>query len=289
MAESGMVRRAAARCETFWLGPMDPIVLETFRVAVGGAILLYLAAWWRYAPEWLTPLGFHGSAKGITFAPVAPTLPPWALPWFGLLLFGSVAAFTAGWKTRVATWLSWACLFYVTTADHLAAYSLNRFFIFKLFILGLTIRGCYWSLDRTPPRPQSVWPLRILQATVLAHYFLAGWSKVTHGDWLQNSNVLWSQVNGIYRTDEAAWMLRVLPLGVWSWMQYAALTFELAAPVLFMIKRLRPLGLVMGIGFQFLVAWTMYQLIYFSLQMLCFYVLFIDPEHLHALRRRLTA
>ena len=285
-----MMRRSlAARWETFWLGPMDPIVLETFRVSVGCALLLYLAAWWRDAPEWLTTAGFHGSAKAITFAPVAPPLPPAALPWFGLLLFGGVAAFTLGWKTRWATWVSWACVVYVTVADHLAAYSLNRFFILKLLILGLTIQGCYWSLDRHPPRPQSVWPLRILQATVLAHYCLAGWSKISHGDWLQNPGVLWTQVNGIYRTDAAAWMLRTLPLGVWSWMQYTALTFELTAPLLFTIRRLRPLGILLGVGFQLLVALTMYQLIYFSLQMLCFYVLFIDPKSLHRLRRRLRA
>lgn len=46
-----------------------------------------------------------------------------------------------------------------------------------------------------------------------------------------------------------------------------ALGFELLAPVLLGVRRLRPIGIGIGVGLHVVVAITMYQLIYFSLQM----------------------
>ena len=281
-------RRGLARWIKFWLGPADPIRLEAFRVVTGLCLLAYLLAWWQHADEWLTTRGFHISAAGYRSIVVAPPLPPSALPWFGGLLFGGIAAFTLGWRTNLAAWVVLGGVTYVTVADVLAAYTINKLFIVSLAVLALVPLGSYWSLDQPPPpRARSVWPIRVLQATLLIQYFTAGWCKIAHGDWLQNPYVLWSQVQGIYRTDFAAWMLRVLPVGVWVWMQYAALTFELLSPFLFIVKRFRPIGFLWGGGFQLIIALTMHQLIYFSLQLVAFYVLFLDDSTLHALRCQL--
>ena len=219
--------------------------------------------------------------------PVAPTLPEGVLPVFGLVLFGSLAAFLLGWKTRWATWVVLGCVTYVTLVDALASYTINKLFIVSLAVLALVPLGAAWGLERRRgPRMQSVWPIRVLQATLLIQLFTAGWCKVAHGDWLQNPYVLWSQVQGIYRTDIAAWLLRVTPGGVWAWMQYIALSFELLAPVLFLIRRFRPLGYLWGAGFFLMIAMTMHQLIYFMLQMACFFVVFMENRTLHALQAR---
>jgi hypothetical protein len=71
---------------------------------------------------------------------------------------------------------------------------------------------------------------------------------------------------------------------MWSWMQYSALSFEILAPLLFTFKPLRPIGFIWGFSFQMIVALTMRQLIYFSLDLLSFYVLFMDEKNLHRVR-----
>ncbi len=113
----------------------------------------------------------------------------------------------------------------------------------------------------------------MLQATLILQYLAAGLAKAG-GDWLKSGDVLWSQVQGVYRTELAAWSLRHLPLWVWSVLQHLALAFELLAPVLFTVRRLRPLALVLGLGFHLVIALMMKDLIFFSLQMWTFYLLF---------------
>jgi hypothetical protein len=129
-----------------------------------------------------------------------------------------------------------------------------------------------------------VWPIRILQSTLLIQYFTAGWCKILLGPWLHDSHVLWSQAQGWYRTEAAGLAFQYLPPALWGAMQWSALCFELLAPVLFGFRRLRPVGFLMGGAFQILTAVMMHQLVYFSLQMLCFYLLFVDDAVLHRLR-----
>jgi len=277
--------RALTKARNFWLGPVDPIRLETFRVVTGLSLLLYLAARWRYAAEWLTPLGYHMSSRVFTAVPVAPPLPTWALPGFGLLMFGGVLGLILGWQMRWVTWVVFGCVTYVTFVDALASFTINKLFVVSLAVFALVPLWSYWSVQpHRPVQRPSAWALRVLQATLVIQFFTAGWCKVAHGDWLQNPYVLWSQIQGIYRTDIAAWMLRVTPAGVWAWMQYIALSFELLAPLLFLVKRFRPIGFLWGGGFLLMIAVTMDQLIYFMLQMACYFVLFMEERTLNGLR-----
>ena len=274
----------------FWVGPCDPIRLDTFRVAMGFSLLLYMLACWQHAGEWLTAQGFHvSSAAAGAYSPVAPLLPRLGLPLFGLVLFGSIVALIVGWRLRWSTWTVLGAVTYVTFADPIVAHALNRLFMVSFAVLAVVPQGGYWSLETRLPRPQSVWPVRILQATIIVQYFTAGWCKAVHGDWLYNPYVLWTQAQGYYRTDFASWLLRVLPIGVWSWMQYGALSFELLSPVLFMSKRFRALGLLWGLTLHIMLALMMDRFAYFSLQMCCFYVVFLGGDTLHRFRSQLLS
>ncbi|HEY0132483.1 MAG TPA: hypothetical protein VGB85_00350, partial [Nannocystis sp.] len=62
---------------------------------------------------------------------------------------------------------------------------------------------------------------------------------------------------------------------------------EVLAPLLLGVRRLRPLGILMGVGMHVFIAVNMHLLIYFSLQILCFYVLFLDADLLSRLRAKL--
>lgn len=283
---AGDTKRLGARAVLdFWLGPRDPIKLDTFRLAFGLSLALYMGAWWQHAEEWLTPQGFHVSAAAAgVYRPVAPLLTLAVLPLFGVLLFGALGAFVLGIRPALSTPLCLMLVAYVTFADPITAFTLNRLYIAGLAIMSVAGGGAYFRLRGPAPRPVSVWPVRVLQATVIIQYFTAGWCKVVWGDWLESPYVLWSQSQGWYMTDLASWLLRHVPSGAFSWMQYSALSFELLAPILFVWRRLRPFGLAWGIVFQVGTALIAYQLAYFSLQMLSFYVLFLDDTTLHRVR-----
>jgi hypothetical protein len=132
---------------------------------------------------------------------------------------------------------------------------------------------------------RSAWPLRVLQATMLLQYLGAGICKL-RGDWLEHDDVLWAQAQLPFMTDLAAWMVREVPKSAWAAMQWSALAFELGAPLLFIVARLRPLAFVWGIGMHIAIALLMYQVGYFSLQIVAFYVLFVDDARLARLEAR---
>ena len=273
------------RLVAFWLGPRDTIRIDSFRVVLGVCVLLYMIERWRYAKEWLTPAGFHVSAENLPYHPLwLPPLPESALPVFGLALFGSLVLVIVGWKLRVALPVALACVAYVTFADQLSAFTLNKLSIVSLAVLAVAPGGGWWSLEALGGRTGSVWAERVLQATLVIHYFTAGWSKAVFGDWLVDRYALWTHVQGVYRTGIAAVLLETLPREAWAFMQTGALFFELSAPALFCIPALRPLAFGWGLAFQTMILLTMHQLVYFMLVMFSFYVLFVPPEQLHRLR-----
>jgi len=249
-------------------------------MAMATAVFLYVLYRWVCAEEWLTEAGYHVSEANLPYHDlVVPLVPSAFLLWFGVLLLGGLAAVIVGWQLRWTTWLAWACLLYVTLADQLSSFVTNKLAVVALLVVALAPHNKV---------PHSVWPVRVLQITLIVSYFTAGWNKAVWGEWLKDPYVLWSQLQGTYRTDLAAWMIRTLPLGVWPVLQYAALAFELLAPLHLGIKSLRVVGLLWGLSFQLLIAATMHQLIYFSLVMLSFYVLFVDEKLLHRIYNLFT-
>lgn len=282
-----MSRVAGARAawERFWYAPIDPVRLDAFRQAFTYTLVLYTLAWARDAGEWLTDLGYHPSPRADRFAsPHVPLLtPPAIVPFFAVYL-GAMLAVIFGWARRPATWVVLAGVAYVSLADPISAFTINRLYVFGFLVLALAPGPSGQGAAATIP----AWPVRVLQISLLLHYLGAGLCKAVAGDWLAADDVLWVQVHGLYRTEAAAWLLRVLPAGAWTLLQHAALGFELLAPLLFIPRRLRPIGFLLGVGLHLVVAVTMYQLIYFSLQMISFYLVFADPARLRRVAARLS-
>ena len=130
--------------------------------------------------------------------------------------------------------------------------------------------------------------MRILQLTLLIQYTTAGTCKLLHGDWATDPMVLWTHLQGTYRTEIAAWMLRTLPDISFTFMMYSALLFELLAAPLFLYRRTRVIAMLWGLSFQTMIALTMYKLIFFSAEMLSFYVLFMSVPFLTMVRTKAT-
>lgn len=276
--------RLGERWRSFWYAPVDPVRLDAFRQAFTYTLVFYTLAWFQHADEWLTAEGFHPSPDAdARNAPQLPLLPGGAVAGFFAAYFAAMAAVIFGWMRRAATWVVLAGIVYVTLADPISAFTLNRLYIFGFCVLALAPGPTGQGDDATIP----AWPVRVLQLSLVAHYAASGLCKSVLGDWLSHDDVLFVQIQGIYRTDAAVWLLDTLPAWSWAWIQHAALVFEAGAPLLFAVRRLRPLGFALGIGLHLTVAVTMYQLIYFSAQMLCFYLVFVDPAALRRLRAKL--
>jgi hypothetical protein len=70
--------------------------------------------------------------------------------------------------------------------------------------------------------------------------------------------------------------------------QWTVLLFELEAPVLFCVKKLRPIAFLIGIGFHLMIALMMKDLIFFSAQMWTFYALFVTAEQWRTIGKTLA-
>jgi hypothetical protein len=278
-----LLNTSQAAWQRFWHDSIDPAPLAAFRQAFAWTLLIYLLAWARSADEWLTDVGYHPPASLDPInAPHLPLLPASALPFVGAIVFGCLLAYIFGYARRVVVWVLLAAAIHALLVDPIAAFTINRLFVIGLFVLAIAPKPSSGSSassanDDAAPR-QRAWPTRMLQVLVVAQYFASGLCKTLNGDWWGGEDVLWMQVQGIYMTDAAAWLVRTLPHWAWTVQQELALWFELLAPILFGFKRLRPIAFVLGLGLHVVVAVTMDQLVYFSLQMACFYLLFIPPE-----------
>ena len=263
----------------FWTGPVEALPLRIFEVAFAGTFLLRLTRNFPVA-EWLTEAGFHLTSaewQALGYPASFPLLPLWGA-W--LYVVGMVAAWLVlmlrpGWR-RWALGALFVGAVYAQGVDYLSASSANKQSI-AVFAILLTGPGL-WRDAATGRWMVSAATVRALQATLLVLYFAAGWAKAFAGDWLKYSDVLFTQVQGVHRNELAAWALRNVPMGAWTFMQWLALGFELLAPVLIGWRRLRPLGLVLGIGMHLIIALLMAKLIFFSLQMWTYYALFVSAE-----------
>jgi hypothetical protein len=279
------IARARGAWARFWYGRVDPISGAALRQGLAFTLLVYVATWARHADEWLTDAGFHPSAAADPVnAPALPLLPGWALPVAGVVFFAALAAFVFGVRRRIACSVVLAGLLWITYADPISAFTLNRLYIISFLILAVA--------PRPTPDPDGVvreiaWPTRMIQVLLVSHYFASGVCKLVQGDWGTHRDVLWMQLQGFYMTDFAAWLIRALPEWAFLPLQHGALGFELAAPLLFGIRRLRPLAFVGGIAFHVLVAACMYKLVFFSAQMLALYLVFMPPSWLRRVAARL--
>jgi hypothetical protein len=214
-----------------------------------------------------------------------PLLTGWGVSGLAVLIGVSGLMLICNKWRRVALLGLFASAVYVQGADTISAFTLNKLYV---AVYGILLITPGYALDAATGRLRgSVLGMRVIQATLLLQYLAAGTSKAFKGDWLKYSDVLYTQVQGVYRTDAAAWLLRTLPVWSWTMMQWTSLLFELEAPVLFCVRKLRPIAFVIGIGFHLMIALMMKDLIFFSVQMWTFYALFITAEEWRAIGRKI--
>ena len=277
-------RSLSGRLFKLWFAPVDAVRLDTFRVFIGIALSLYMLFRWAYAAEWLTQNGFHlSSACDPCCDWSVPLLKIRGLWVFAAVFFGGIFLFTVGRQVRWAALVSLIGLIYVSAADPLSFFSPNKILMCILAVFVLAPAGRYWFSSDKTIKYISAWPVRTLQAFIIIHLFMAGWSKIVFGEWSFNLYVLWTQMQGTFRTDLAAFLLRHMPIAGWKGMQMGSLLFELFAPVLLIVPSFRRIGIIGGVIFQLMIALTMKHLIYFNLINISFFALFIDEAFWHSI------
>ncbi len=259
--------------------------------------------------EWLTPDGFHVSPES-EFEWTSPPLP--LIPsGYGLLFvipfLGLICSLILGYQKKWVLLLVFGGVFYMTFADTDAAFTLNNLFVAIYAILLLAPREVsFRESDGASLILQSRWVVRTIQAGMILILFTAGTSKAIFGDWVLIggiyrdgawhfsgwfqgvSDVLLTQSSGIYRTEFCAWMIRTLPLWCWAALQHSALAFELLAPILFTVPKLRRFGILWALGFQLMIGLTMYKVGFFNFQMCTFLILFVNPGFAEKIEEKIS-
>lgn len=258
---------------------IDALPLRVFEILFTATFLLrmgWLGLSWR---EWLTEEGFHLNAAELAAVGCPEPLPLLSAPGAVLLavvICLSAAGLVLNRARRLALIGIFASALYTQGVDWMSASSISKLYV---GVYGLLLLTPGYVRDATSGRLMiSAVPVRLIQGTLILQYLAAGCAKAFKGDWLKYSDVLYTQVQGVFRTDFAAWCLRHLPKWSWTAMQWTTLLFELEAPVLFLVKKLRPIAFVVGIGLHLMIALMMKNLIFFSAQMWTFYALFVTAD-----------
>ncbi|MGI9595458.1 MAG: HTTM domain-containing protein [Acidimicrobiales bacterium] len=182
----------------------------------------------------------------------------------------AAVAMTIGWKTRVATVLSWALLVSLHQRYWLLQDLGDDLLVLTLFWVMLAPAGRRWSLDQrragTGGSPATI--CSVVSAGLLLQpawiMFFAGLSKLRQPVWRDGSAV---QV--VLEDDIWARRLATVLLGLpWllPWLSWMTVAVETIAPLALFVRRLRPLGLaallsfVVGLGLSIqlgIIPWVM--------------------------------
>jgi hypothetical protein len=282
-----MARSESPFQASFWLGDVDPRPLALFRILFGvtllhdlGNLTVDLRAF--LTDEGMLPRGAQGEPRAWSLFHLVGSQAAVAL----LFVLGvcTVIAFTVGYRTRLATMLSFV---FVTSVHNRNLYvtdggdDLVRNLLFLALFADL---GACFSLDtRLGRRPRAAVPamgLRFLQLHVGLLYFCAARLKFRAG-WLTH-NVIYQclQLTGFVRppgelllhAPSLCFALGLVTLGL-EW----AFSFLAFSPI--RISRARALAIAAGLAVQFGILTTM-RVGVFTETMIVVMVLFVQPEWL---------
>ena len=280
----------------FWFAPLAPARWRLFERAFSVTFLIWFARWSWYGREWLTDYGFHISAEATNqvYPAPFPLLPAVLLFPFIAVVYANTIAIILGVGGRPVRMLQFAIAVYVQLVDQPSSFTLNKLYIFFYFVMAVApslqrVRVARDDDDNdvsdddgagsdAPVLRQSAWPVRTVQATLLIQYCTAGTCKAYWGDWMDHTDILFGHSVGIYRTWIAGLVVTYMPHFFFVALSATSLAFEIFAPVLFMWKRTRLFACAFGVLLHAGIALLMKDLIFFSQQMVTFYVVFLPTS-----------
>ena len=276
----------------YWLGTVDPRPLAAFRIGVGLLLISDLVSRARQLTTFLTD-------DGILPRGAQPERWAWSLldlvgstTGVAVLLglaFVCVIAFTLGYRTRLATLLTWLFVLSLQNRNLTIVDGGDDLMRVLLFWGVFTDLGGAWSLDvwlgRRPRARVFALGARLMQWEIPLVYLAGGYLKI-RGSWLGG--------DAIYQTMQLTGFVRPLGHALLSvpWlctaMTFGTLVIETSVSVLFVTpffsRPARVLGIFMATGLQLGILLTMRVGIFTGL-MLVVNVIYVLPESFDAIER----
>lgn len=241
------MRALAAAWNRFFHAPCSGVRVAATRILLGLYLLAYLAA---MAPH--VPLLFSDDGVYVPYL-VPDYAPPPAVAWLLFLtMLAATIALTLGYRTSIsAPLLLLLFLHHYFLQLAVKQSSFDRLIVIDLIVLCLADSGRVLGLDAARPGPPPTrWGERVLQIQTALLYLGAGVWKLFNPAW-HGGVLLHSNLQGMFATPLAfALVQQGFSTRTWALFSIAIITLELAIGTLLMIPRLRPLALLLGVGFH---------------------------------------
>ncbi len=286
--------------DDYFFEPWPAARLAAARIALFAVVLWHYKSFSFAAPGRMPTEFYEPVGAFLWFDWPQPT--EWALNmvWMGFILAALCALLGFGTRKSCAAsaaglWILLSARYSFGKVDHGGIIMIFAMVLLAAGPSGATLsvdawwarRKAAWQgnesvLEPLAPAGGYAWPVRLLLLHLALFYFFSGWSKVVA------SGFAWADGNAL----ESYLLYRGVPLGVaianvpllCMVLSVSALAFELTFPVGVLIKRLRVLFLLGGLGMHLGIWWTMD--IVFKQTMLT-YVVFVDWPRLGLALQRL--
>lgn len=287
----------------FFFEPQSPLNIAVFRIIYG---VLVLATVLLLRGDWLAWYGPHSWISAATMHVVEPgtrlnlfsIIPQTDFAINALFVVFVLAAIclTLGFCTRVSSIVVYLCLTSIDERNLFILHGGDTFLRVSGFFLIFAPTGAALSIDRllrirrgkepaAELRPRLPWAQRMIQLELAFLYLVSFWWKMKGGAWTEGSALYF-----IFHLDEfqrfpiPQFLLRPAILRIGSW---AALALEFLLGTAIWIKKFRYPLLIIGVLFHLSLEYAI-NVPMFQWDVLSAYVLFIDPNDLERMLRRLA-
>lgn len=296
-----ILENVASWWNRFFFKPESPISIAVFRILYGtcvSATILLLHSDWL---EWFGP---HSWVSESTMRVVEPGIrlnlfglfPPsdrWVAWFFWIALLFSVLL-TIGLWTRVSSIAVFVCLNSLQQRALFITHGGDKFLRVAGFFLMFAPAGALLSVDHwirfrkrktEAAELRAPWAQRMIQFELALLYFTSFLWKLKGHAWLDGTALYYVvHFRQIQRFPVPDWIKSVALLKIGSWL---TLVLEFSLGVLIWLKRFRYPLLLLGLCFHLCLEYAL-NFPMFQWDVLTAYVLFIEPDDLNRVWRRLT-
>jgi len=241
-------RDLLSRWNAWWLASPDPYRLAAFRVLFGAYLFCYFVEMLPYAE-----LMFSTGGVYVPYLVPDLALPPVVATVVFVIFLGAIAAFTAGYHTRLTTRLvfgGYLYFYFLNLAVKNTAY--DRLNLILLLVLSLAPADGAWTLTRTRRDRESAsgWAVRLIAWQIALLYFGAGLWKLTAPAW-HEADMLRMTLVGPWGTPMAFAVAGAIPSAGYVLINWSVILVEMGMPVLLVLRRTRTAAFGAGFAFHF--------------------------------------
>jgi hypothetical protein len=285
----------------FFFAEQSPLPLALFRIAYGLVVISTLVL---LKPDWLTWYGTHAWVSLNTMRELEPgvrlnlfTVIPqddrWIMALFWVFLVSAILL-TVGFLSRINTVIVYLCLASIQQRNLYITHGGDTFLRVAGFFLIFAPAGAALSVDRlirvwrgreqVAVQARRLWAQRMIQIELSLVYVVTVCWKLKGGPWIDGSALFYVyHLFEFERFPIPSWFLHPVILKMGTWL---ALVLEFSLGTLIWVKSLRykilTAGLLFHLGLEYSLNIPMFQW-----DVLCAYILFVDPKDLECVWSRI--